>query len=197
MSRIIQLILFFVLVLIIYIFYSVYFKENDKAEIEETFSITKPINTTNPKKSNLIKNLKYEINISEKNIYQINSELSEITYVSKDDSEEILMEKVNAIITDKNNISLFITSDNASYNNASYYTNFKNNVKIKYLNNIIFAENMILDFKKNLILVNNNVRYNGPLGNLEADNIKINLITKKIDVFMNDTDENIVITSSK
>ena len=94
-------------------------------------------------------------------------------------------------------MSLFITSDNASYNNASYYTNFKNNVKIKYLNNIIFAENMILDFKKNLILVNNNVRYNGPLGNLEADNIKINLITKKIDVFMNDTDENIVITSSK
>ena len=47
------------------------------------------------------------------------------------------------------------------------------------------------------ILVKNNVKYNGSLGNLEADNIKINLITKKIDVFMNNANENIVITSSK
>jgi len=56
---------------------------------------------------------------------------------------------------------------------------------------------MSLDFKENFISVKNNVKYNGSLGNLEADNIKINLITKKIDVFMNNANENVVITSNK
>ena len=74
---------------------------------------------------------------------------------------------------------------------------FENNVEIRYLDSIIFAENMTLDFEKNYISVNENVRYNGTLGNLDADNIKINLITKKINIFMNNTNESVVITSSK
>ena len=107
------------------------------------------------------------------------------------------MTKVTAILTDENNNSVIITSDKARYNNTNYNTSFENNVRINYLDNIILAENMFLDFKENSISVKNDVKYNGSLGNLEADNIKINLITKKIDVFMNNTNENIVITSSK
>ena len=74
----------------------------------------------------------------------------------------------------------------------NYNTEFKNNIKIKYPDSVIFAEKMILDFKGNFISKYNNVRYNGSLGNLEADNIKINLITKKIDIFMNNANENVV-----
>ena len=200
MNRIIQLILFFVLILIITLFYNVYFKKNDKAKIEDKLSLDKPINQkdenlTNETENNLIKNLKYEISIRGNNDYKITSELSEITY--EDGSELILMTKVTAILTDENDKSLIITSDKAIYNNTNYNTNFQNNVKIKYLDNIIFAENMVLDFKENLISVHDNVKYNGSLGNLEADNVKIDLITKKIDVFMNNDNKNIVITSSK
>ncbi len=126
---------------------------------------------------------------------EIQSEFSEITY--EDGSELILMTKVTAILTDEINNSIIITSDKAIYNNTNYNTSFENNVRIQYLNNIILADNMFLDFKENFISVKNNVKYNGSLGNLEADNIKINLITKKIDVFMNNANENIVITSSK
>ena len=197
MNRIIQIILVFVLISIISIFYNVYFKENDKVEIEKKFTEDKP-STQEPTKqeeNNIIKNLKYEIKIKEDNFYQISSELSEITY--KGNSELILMKKVNAVLTDENKNSLFVTSDNASYNNTNYNTNFENNIEIKYLDNIIYAENMILDFKNNFISISNNVRYNGSLGNLKADNIKIDLITKKIDVFMNKDNENIVITSNK
>ena len=200
MNRIIQLILFFVLVIIIYVFYSVYFKDKDKAEIQNTLTVDVPKtqkeeNLTNQEVNNLIKNLKYEISIRENNDYKIQSELSEITY--EGGSELILMTKVTAILTDENNNSVIITSDKARYNNTNYNTSFEDNVKIQYLNNIILADNMFLDFKENFISVKNNVKYNGSLGNLEADNIKINLITKKIDVFMNNTNENIVITSSK
>ena len=192
MKRVIQIILLFFLIIITFIFYNIYFKSDDKAEIKKTISMDQATTET---KNNLIKNLNYEINIEGNNDYQISSELSEITY--KDGSELVLMRKVAAILTDKNNLSLFITSDNASYNNTNYNTNFENNVKIRYLDSIIFAENMTLDFEKNYISVNENVRYNGTLGNLDADNIKINLITKKINIFMNNTNESVVITSSK
>ena len=200
MNRIIQLILFFILIIIVSVFYNKYFKENHKAETDNTLSINSTSNQkegdlTNQKENSIIKNLKYEISIRENNDYQIMSELSELTY--KDGSELILMSKVNAILTDENNNSIIITSDKAIYNNTNYYTSFEDNIKIKYLNNIILADNMYLDFKENFISIKNNVKYNGSLGNLEADNIKINLITKKIDVFMNNANENIVILSSK
>tara|TARA_B100000767_G_scaffold178625_1_gene166831 strand:- start:486 stop:1064 length:579 start_codon:yes stop_codon:yes gene_type:complete len=192
MNRVIQLILFFILVIIIFIFYNEYFKIDDRAKIENIISVDKPVSS---KENSLIKNLKYEISISEDNDYQIMSELSKITY--KDGAELILMQNVNAILTDENGNSVFVTSDNASYNNANYDTEFKNNIEIKYLDNVIFAEKMILDFKGNFISIYNNVRYNGSLGNLEADNIKINLITKKIDIFMNNANENVVISSNE
>lgn len=200
MNRIIQLILSSILIIIIFVFYNKYFKQNNKAEIKNALSITSSSNQkeddlVNQKENNLIKNLKYEISIRENNDYQIMSELSELT--NKDGSELILMTKVTAILTDENNNSLIITSDKAVYNNTNYNTSFENNVRIQYLNNIILADNMFLDFKENFISVKNNVKYNGSLGNLEADNIKINLITKKIDLFMNNANENIVITSSK
>ena len=200
MNRIIQLILFSILIIIISVFYNKYFKKNHKSETDNTLSITssqiqKEDNLTNQKENNVIKNLKYEISIRENNDYQIMSELSELTY--EDDAELILMKKVTAILTDEINNSIIITSDKAIYNNTNYNTSFENNVRIQYLNNIILADNMFLNFKENFISVKNNVKYNGSLGNLETDNIKINLITKKIDVFMNNANENIVITSSK
>ena len=200
MNRIIQLILFSILIIIISVFYNKYFKKNHKAETDNALSITSSQiqnedNLANQKENNIIKNLKYEISIRENNDYQIMSELSELTY--EDDAELILMKKVTAILTDEINNSIIITSDKAIYNNTNYNTSFEDNVKIQYLNNIILADNMFLDFNENFISVKNNVKYNGSLGNLEADNIKINLITKKIDVFMNNANENIVITSSK
>ena len=202
MSRIIQLILSSILVIIIFVFYNKYFKEDYKAETNDTLSISSSSNqkdddSTSQEENNLIKNLKYEISIRENNDYQITSELNELTYEDGGNTEIIIMTKVTAILTDENDNSIIITSDRAKYNNSNYNTSFKDNVKIKYLDNIILAENMILDFKENLISVQNNVKYNGSLGNLEADNIKINLITKKIDVFMNNANENVVITSSK
>ena len=200
MNRIIQLILLSILIIIIFVFYNKYFKKNHKSETDNTLSITssqiqKEDNLTNQKENNVIKNLKYEISIRENNDYQIMSELSELTY--EDGAELILMKKVTAILTDESDNSIIITSDKAIYNNTNYNTSFENNVRIQYLNNIILADNMFLDFKDNFISVKNNVKYNGSLGNLETDNIKINLITKKIDVFMNNANENIVITSSK
>ena len=56
---------------------------------------------------------------------------------------------------------------------------------------------MILNFEDNLILASNNVKYTGPKGAVKTDNIKINLITKKIDIFMDKSNENVIISSFK
>ncbi len=192
MKRVIQLVLLLILVIIIFIFYNVYFKENNQLVETGSISIDQPVKQT---ENNIIKNLEYKINIEENNEYHISAEFSEIT--NNDGIELVLMKKVTAKLTDKNNITLFITSDKASYNNANYYTKFENNVEIKYLDNIIYAQNMILNFENNLMSIFENVMYSGPRGNLKADNISIDLITKKIDIFMNDVNENIVIISGK
>ena len=55
---------------------------------------------------------------------------------------------------------------------------------------------MILNFENNLISVNDNVKYIGSHGAMNADNIEMNLITKKISIFMNNINENVEITAN-
>ncbi len=192
MKRVIQLVLLIILIIIIIIFYRAYFLEKENVKSNNLILIEK---SKEQPENNLIKNLKYKINIEENNEYKISSEFSEIT--NKDGSELVLMKNVIATLIGKDNISLFITSDDATYNNSNYYTKFENNVEIKYLDNIIYAENIILNFQDNSISIFGNVVYNGPKGDLKADNIQINLITKKIDIYMNNANESVVITSTK
>jgi hypothetical protein len=54
---------------------------------------------------------------------------------------------------------------------------------------------MDLDFNNNLITINQNVEYNGIQGTIIADNVKIDLITKKIEICMDDTNDNVEITT--
>ena len=104
---------------------------------------------------------------------------------------------VKAIFTDKNNSQVIVTSDEAVYNNENYNTIFEKNIKIKYLNNIIYGDVLNLDLEKNSLIIYGNVSYDGINGNLIADNIKLDLITKQINIFMNDTDKKVMINSKK
>lgn len=201
MKRIIQMILLLILIGVILIFYNLYLKEENKIKIKKKISTDQIENNTNQIEentnqigNNLIKNLKYEITLNQNNDYIIKADLSEIVY--KDDAEIIKMYKVEALLIDNDNNTILITSDEATYNNSNYYTNFKNNVEIKYADNIISAENMILNFENNLISVTDNVKYIGSHGAMNADNIEMNLITKKISIFMNNINENVEITAN-
>ena len=146
MKRIIQLVLILILISISFIVYMIYF--SDKKEIQKTTNISKE-RTSEQGKNNLIKNLKYEVRFDQDNQYKITAELSEITY--DNNVELVTMQKVIAIFIDKNNIPTIITSDKAIYNNFNYNTNFRENIRIEYLDNIILAEKMDLDFSKDII----------------------------------------------
>ena len=204
MKRVILSTLFLILIISSVLFYDKYFKKLDETEnlVTENLIINNPakspIKSIDKKKSNFIKNLEYEISTIDQNKYKITSESSEITY--KDGQELILMNKVKAILNNKTkdiDYLFFISAEKGVYNNFNYYTKFEDNVEIRYEDNLIYADELILDLENNLVLIKDNVKYNGVVGILEADNIKLNLITMKTDIFMNNTNKNILYKSNK
>ena len=195
MKKTIQLVIFLFLIFIIFVFYKTYFTEVKKTEIE--INQKDQINSDNEMKSeegnNLIKNLKYNVTFDDKTEYIINSDFSEVTY--QDNVEMIKMKNVKAIFIDKSIFPVTITANNALYNNSTYDTYFSENVEINYMDNIIFSNKIDLNFKENIILIYEKVKYEGEQGTIKSDNIKINLITKKIQIYMNNKEKKVEMTT--
>jgi len=195
MKRIIQLVLFLFLILIIFVFYKTYFTEVKKTEIEikQKDQISSDDKIRSEKGNNLIKNLKYNVTFDDKTEYIINSDFSELSY--QDNVEMIKMKNVKAIFIEKSIFPITITANNALYNNSTYDTYFSENVEINYMDNIIFSNKIDLNFKENTILIYENVKYEGEQGTIRSDNIKINLITKKIQIYMNNKEKKVGMTT--
>ena len=195
MKKIIQLVIFLFLIIIIFVFYKTYFTEVKKGKIE--INRKDQINSDNKIKSeegnNLIKNLKYNVTFDDKTEYIINSDFSELSY--QDNVEMIKMKNVKAIFIEKSIFPITITANNALYNNSTYDTYFSENVEINYMDNIIFSNKIDLNFKENTILIYENVKYEGEQGTIRSDNIKINLITKKIQIYMNNKEKKVGMTT--
>lgn len=188
---VIQIILFFLILLICFFFYKKYF--TTKENIVKDISKDQIENTENP--NNLIKNLKYDVKFENRTQYTITSNLSEITY--QDGEEIVLMQTVKAIFKDKDGSILEIISDKAEFNNSTYNTNFNKNVKITYLDNSIQSEKLLLNFEENVVTISDNIIYEGIQGLMKTDNIKIDLISKSVEVFMNNKTDKVEITSKK
>jgi hypothetical protein len=186
-KKIIQLLLILFLILNVAIFYIFFHKKAENLNAN-TFD---QIQTT---KNNIVENLKYNIKINENETYEISSKISEIIY--ENNIETILMKDVFAKLVDKNNKVLTIKSDEALYNNSNYNTIFKKNLNINYLDNKISSNMMTVNFTENLISIIDNVKFEGPIGYLDADYINIDLLEKKINISMNDLNQNIFITSN-
>ena len=192
MKKVIKLFLFLLLIIISIVFYKVYLSENRQSKVEP--EITKEQEITDPV-NNLIKNLKYEVKLDNQNQYIISSDLSEINYETG--IEMVRMQKVTAILIDNKNIPLVITSEQAIYNNSNYNTKFSQNVLVEYLDNTITSDKMDFDFNNNLITIYENVEYDGIQGKVVADSIKINLITKKVEIYMYNNNDSVEVTTKQ
>jgi|TARA_B100001093_G_C26824149_1_gene1013260 lipopolysaccharide assembly outer membrane protein LptD (OstA) len=191
MKKVIQIALFLILIVICISFYKIYFPENQTVEIEK-----REIEEVQKSDSNnLIKNLVYDVKIENNKQYLIKSESSEINY--ENDFEIIKMRKVIAQFIDGNNKPIKIISDEALYNNTNHNTNFLGNIKIEYDENLILSDKVDLDFASQDIHIFENVTFKSLNGNVKSDNIKINLITKKIDIFMNNKDDKVKLITTK
>ncbi|MDA9598552.1 hypothetical protein N9R93_01260 [Candidatus Pelagibacter sp.] len=189
MKKIIQLTLLLLITYISFVFYNEYFQKPKEINSKPSTIL---VNTNTESKNNLIKNLQYEVIIDKKNRYIIKSDEGEITY-DENENEIVLMKNVTGLLLDEFNTPITVTSDNASYNNVVYNTNFFQNVKIQYLDNYIMSDKMDLDFKKKKILIHGNVNYQGENQVIYTDNIEISLITKKISIYMDNNNNRVKI----
>ena len=135
----------------------------------------------------------YDVKFEDNSQYSISSDLSEITYSAND--EIVNMQGVIAKIIDENNLSFTIVSNYAVFNNNTYETLFTKNVKITYLDNEISSQKLLLNFDENIVTISENVLYEGLQGLIQTDNIRINLKSKNVEIFMNNSKNKIKITS--
>ena len=197
MKKIIQLILSLSLVIMAIVFYKVYFSSNNKSQVfkelsEENSEINNQEKSTS-EMSNLIRNLSYDVTFDGDKNYSITADMSELTY--ENNVEIVYMQKVTAIFINENNVPLIITSDKATYNNSSYDTNFSENVRVEYIDNLINSEKLDISFAENIITIYDNVKYHGSSGTLNTDNVKIDLITKNINIYMDNKEKKVEVVS--
>ena len=184
--------LFLILLLGIYIYLNYFKFQSSSKQPKKNENLTEKNVSEN--KNNLIKNLRYNVKFNDNTEYVIISTLSELTY--QDESEIVLMRNVTAKFIDDNlNTFLTINSDNAIYNNSTYNTLFEKNVRVQYMDNTILSEKLDINFKENLITVYDNIVYDGKEGKVKADNMIINLITKNVEIFMNNSKDKVKIKS--
>lgn len=208
MKSFIQIALIILIIIIGYFFYEKYFsyqpeskkitniksKINNNSDQNLESNLKENFNTED-KSNNLIKNLKYEVMLDGSGKYVIEADLSELNYI--DSIETVFMSNVTAEIIDTSNNKIIIVSDEAVFNTVTYNTSFKNNISINYLQNIISSEKIDFNFKENIIIISKNIIYRNFNTLIKTDNIKINLITKKIEMYMNDPEDKIELTTQK
>ena len=188
MKRIIQITLLSIVLISIFVLNKIYFSDSEKQKVDINIPADQLEEQT---ENNIIKNLKYEVKLEQNNLYTIRSDLSELTYVNE--IELVKMQGVIAKFIDKNGLTLTIKSDEALYNNSNYNTKFRKNVQINYMKNKIFSDKIDINFQNNIVKIFENVRYVSLDGTINSDNILLNLITKKVTIFMDSEDENIEI----
>ncbi|MBD1158848.1 LPS export ABC transporter periplasmic protein LptC, partial [Pelagibacterales bacterium SAG-MED19] len=142
MKKVIQILLFLITIIIIIIFYQKYFISEQNTEIKESVNQTQ--SQSESSKNNLIKNLRYDLNLQDNTKYMIIANESEIFYDK--DAEMVNMTNVKAKFIDANNDELVIRADKAIFNSATYNTDFNQNVIITYQDNTILSENLDLNF---------------------------------------------------
>ena len=187
-KRLTKFLFYFTILITIFFLYKIYSEK--KISPKELNTKDNELNLSN--ENNIIKNLKYDVNFENGTTYNIIAELSELTY--ENEEEVVKMQKVIAVFINNDGIPLIIKSDNAIFNNSNYNTIFSNNVSIDYIKNLIKSEKLFLDFKNNVVTINDNIVYEGINGVGKADNIKIDLITKNVQIFMNEKNKKIEIT---
>ncbi len=187
-KKIIQISLFLLAVLVT--ISSLYFYKIENFRKNKTFDKIKNKNNLvlSEDKLNLIKDISYFSKDASGNQFQINSSSGSTNI---DNTNIINMELVIAKIILLNSGTIYITSDKAKYNNQTYETNFYENVKVIYLEHQITSDNLHLFLQNNTISMTNNVVYKSPNSSIEADIIEIDILVKKLNIFMNDKSKKI------
>ena len=169
----IQFLLALSVFLIFFSIYLIYFK--NISEIE-----TPNLTQENENQENILVNITYESIDSSGRKYIIKAE-SGMLDGEKPDLINMINVKAKIILLD--NSIIYISSLKAEYNTVNYDTKFQKDIKLNFLENDIFCDNLNILFKDNLLEAYNDLIYKNLDIILRADKIEIDLLTKNSKIF--------------
>jgi LPS export ABC transporter protein LptC len=188
-----QVVMVLVIVMVSLWFYLKYFTKNFE-DTKETTPVIEKIDENQNNTSTYIDNINYVSTDAKGNKYQIAAKEAEIKV---ENSDIMFLTDVIAFIFIKDSDTVKITSNFGKYNSKNYDTIFSENVIVIYPEHKITGEYLDFSFLNNLGIFTTNVVYTGEKINLFADKIEMNLKTKDTKIFMNDTEEKVLIEGTK
>ena len=119
------------------------------------------------------------------NRFVIGSDYAEF---EKERPEIVNMERIKCTFYFKDKTYLTIIADNGIFNNITNDMKFSDNVKMNYLQNVLFSDRALFNNYENQLLVSGNVKGEGPQTNLRADELDFDLNTKNLKISMYNED---------
>ena len=164
------------------IFFS-YYNQNSQIllEVNKSNSSIEKKKLLTEKESNTFENIEYNGIDLNGNRYLIKSENADFDV---DKPELINMKVMQSIFYFKDGTTLYVTGDYGTYNNKTNDMTFRDNIVALYLDNKLYADNLDYFNTKSLLIVYGNVQSESPEGNIEADNLKVDLSTKTLNLSM-------------
>ena len=180
--------IYLILIIVSFIFFfSSYYEVDNVVQTENL----KSENIDTNDNLNIIENINYSSLDKEGNKYLITAETGEIY---QNNFNKIKMKYVYAKIIFLNQQILEIKSNYANYNRETSETLFYDKVLSSYLDNKISSNELHLLFDDKLAKIKDNVVYMSKQGKLEADEVLLDLTTKKAKISMNDGEEKVKIS---
>tara|TARA_B100001175_G_C19513000_1_gene645162 strand:+ start:2688 stop:3290 length:603 start_codon:yes stop_codon:yes gene_type:complete len=130
---------------------------------------------------NTFENITYEGKDSNDNDFILKSEYAEF---ATNESNIIYMKKIICRFFFKDGTILKVISDKGVYDNISNDMEFEENVEMYYLANKLFSDKANFVNSESYLIVQGNVVGEGPLGNVAADKLNVDLIDQKMKISM-------------
>ena len=195
-KTIIQLIIFFIIIVFIYFFISKTFLKEPKNFDNLDLNKDKIIEEIDTEKNenNIIENLSYKSIDANGNEYILTARYGE---ESKEDPNIIILKQVEGTINLKDKSNIEIKSDFAKYNSITFDTNFYENVLGFFEESKLSSDNLDLFFKNNKAIMYNNIKYLDGNTEANADEISFNLLNGDVNIKMFDKKEKIRIIKNE
>ena len=182
-KSIIQLFIFFIIVVFLFFFIKNTFWSKTKDIIDLDLEKKNVVHEVDDEEnfSNIIEHLNYRSIDANGNEYILNAEFGE---VSENDQNLVILKNVSGKLILKNNSDIYIYADYAKYNSKNFDTNFYQNVSGFFELSKIYSDNLDLLFKDNLGIMYNNIKFFDKNLEVAADKILLNLSNGDLNIEM-------------
>ena len=164
------------------IFFTYFFKSTEtKKNFEEDKKEVVKKEDFKDDEINRFENVEYQGIDNSGNKFVIGSDYAQF---EQERPEVINMEEIKCTFYFKDNTFLTIVADSGVFNNITNDMKFSDNVKMNYLESVLFSDRATFNNYENQLLVAGNVKGENPQSKLQADELDFDLNTKNLKISM-------------